>query len=516
MIQVGIYCRLSIEDKDKLKSDDSQSIQNQKAMLCRYCQERNWNIYDIYCDDGYSGVDRSRPELSRMISDCEKGSINIVLCKDQSRFSRDTVVIEQYINDRFLEWGVRFIGVADNSDSDSEIYGTMRLFTSAYNEMYVRDISLKIRKTLAYKREQGQFIGSFTPYGYINDPADRHHLVIDEKAAETVRMIFKMYVQGNGYRKIVQFLNETSVPSPSAYKKLAGSGYVNKKASDSGGLWTQSTVAAILHNEVYTGTLVQGKSHSISYKNKRKKKIQPQNWIRTVNAHEAIIDTQTWESTQERLHSNNRTGKSQILSPLSGKVRCGICGKPMKRNVYYNKSRTIMYYNLQCADCKTGTMQCINSKTISGLVLEKSVTDELNKIINEYCDKSNIRVCNIQNERLYRLECRLKEQQKHQLTIKSRISQLYKDKLDGILTSDDYVLFRREFSDEVSETSENIAKLENEIKILQSNSGKDIIPENFTGFSELDRITADEFIEHIEIGNVTDENEREITIYWKI
>ena len=218
MPKVGIYCRLSIEDKNKLKSDDSQSIQNQKSMLRDYCRERDWEIYDIYCDDGYSGIDRTRPEFNRLLHDCEKGNINIVLCKDQSRFSRDTVVIEQYINDKFLEWGIRFIGVADNSDSDSEMYGTMRLFTSAYNEMYVKDISSKIRRTLTYKREQGQFIGSFAPYGYMIDPNDKHHLVIDEETAPVVRRIFDLYVQGFGYRKIVQELNTQGLLSPSAYK----------------------------------------------------------------------------------------------------------------------------------------------------------------------------------------------------------------------------------------------------------------------------------------------------------
>ena len=181
MPKVAIYCRLSIEDKDKAENDLSESIQNQKAMLRDYCQERNWEIFDIYVDDGYSGIDRSRPEFNRLLRDCENGHIDIVLCKDQSRFSRDTIVIEQFINDKFLEWGVRFIGVADNADSDSESYSTMHLFTSAYNEMYVRDISAKICRTLAYKRKQGQFIGSFAPYGYIIDKCAISHNTITKK-----------------------------------------------------------------------------------------------------------------------------------------------------------------------------------------------------------------------------------------------------------------------------------------------------------------------------------------------
>ena len=158
-----------------------------------------------------------------MLHDCETGKIDIVLCKDQSRFSRDIVVIEQIINDKFLEWGIRFIGVADNADMDSESYSTMRLFTSAYNEMYVKDISAKIRRTLAYKREQGQFIGSFAPYGYAIDPKDKHHLVIDPETAPVVKQIFSMYIEGNGYRKIVRILNNQNIVSPSEYKRQKGS-----------------------------------------------------------------------------------------------------------------------------------------------------------------------------------------------------------------------------------------------------------------------------------------------------
>ena len=185
-------------------------------MLREYCLERNWEIFDIYTDDGFSGIDRTRPAFTRLLRDCEQGNIDIVLCKDQSRFSRDTVIIEQYLNDRFLEWGIRFIGVADNADTDNESYGTMRLFTSAYNEMYVKDISAKIRRTLSYKREQGQFIGSFAPYGYMIDPADKHHLIIDEETAPIVRMIFDLYVRGEGYRHIVQKLNGEGIVSPTA------------------------------------------------------------------------------------------------------------------------------------------------------------------------------------------------------------------------------------------------------------------------------------------------------------
>ena len=519
MPKVGIYCRLSIEDKNKTADNDSQSIQNQRSMLRDYCHERDWEIYDIYVDDGYSGIDRCRPEFLRLLSDCEKGNINIVLCKDQSRFSRDTVIIEQYINDRFLEWGIRFIGVADNADSESESYSTMRLFTSAYNEMYVKDISAKIRRTLAYKREQGQFIGSFAPYGYNIDPTDKHHLVIDAETAPVVRMIFNMYVSGEGYRRIVQKLNDEGIVSPAEYKRQHGSKYTNRYAENSisRGLWTQSTIAKILANEMYTGTLVQGRSHHISYKNKKRKKVEQADWVRIPDTHEAVIDAETWARTQERLSSHARVGKcSQELSPLSGKVKCAVCGSPMKRNVYYNKAKTIKYYGLQCGAYKSGAMNCPNRSSVSGIVLEKKILDELNSIVEKYCNTEDIRLDDIGNEQAKEQEKLLSALKNRLDSSKDRLVKMYKDKLDGIISDEDFSLVRNALTDEEKEISARIAETEQHIARIGNIGDKQAVIEKYTHFDKLDRTIADEFIDCIEIGTADDTGERKIHIHWKI
>lgn len=523
MPKVGIYCRLSIEDKNKLKTDDSQSIQNQKAMLCNYCHERNWEIYDIYCDDGYSGIDRNRPAFNNLLHDCESGNINIVLCKDQSRFSRDMIVIEQYINDKFIEWGIRFIGVADNADSYSEIYGTMRLFTSAYNEIYVKDISSKIRRTLTYKREQGQFVGSFAPYGYRIDPDDKHHLIIDDETAPHIHFIFEMYIQGCGYRKIVKELNERGILSPYAYKNKNGSRYVNSHAdaSSSRGLWTQSTIASILRNEVYTGTLVQGKSHYISYKNKKRKKVDKDEWIRVPNTHKAIIDSETWERTQERLNSRTRSSRiSQNLSPLSGKVKCAVCGRPMKRNVYYNKAKTIQYYSLQCAAYKTGAMNCPNVKSISGKILEEKIIEELNSIVEQYCQTDEIQLTDFHAEQMIVLGNQLEMLKTQQTAAKIRLTETYKDKLDGLISEQEYAMFRDVLfaeNQEISQRMKNLKKQLEELSVKETYAeNQQALIEQYMHFTKLDRMIADEFIDFIEIGEVSDTGEREILIHWKI
>ncbi|MBQ4465102.1 MAG: recombinase family protein, partial [Oscillospiraceae bacterium] len=519
MPNAAIYCRLSIEDRDKQSGDNSQSIQNQKAMLCEYCKERGWDIFDIYIDDGYSGIDRNRPAFCRLLHDCEAGKVNIVVCKDQSRFSRDIVVIEQIINDRFLEWGVRFIGVADNADTESESYSTLRLFTSAYNEMYVKDISAKIRRTLAYKREQGQFIGSFAPYGYAIDPDDKHHLVPDPETAPVIRQIFRMYAAGEGYRRIVQALNAQGILSPSAYKQKKGSRYVNVNAQESAsrGLWTQSTIARILTNEMYAGTLVQGKSHHISYKNKKRRKVAPDDWVRIPDAHEAIIDKDTWSQTQNRLQSHARVGKRSVeLSPLSGKVRCAVCGAPMKRNVYYNKSKTIQYYNLPCATCKTGAMNCPNTKTVSGLVLERMIVEELNFIVARYCQSEDIELHDLRTEELQRLKKQLSDTEAQRNAAKQRLVSMYKDKLDGLLPDEDYRLFRESLTAEEAQLARQTQTLQMQLAECQARSesaeSRRALIEQYTHFEKLDRSIAEEFIESVEVGMPDVQGEREIHI----
>ena len=332
-----------------------------------------------------------------------------------------------------------------------------------------------------------------------------------------------MYVQGNGYRKIVCELNSRGILSPSAYKHNTGSNYVNCNAdeSNSKGLWTQSTIARILHNEMYTGTLVQGKSHHISYKNKKRKRVAENEWIKVSNAHESIIDIDIWKQAQERLNSHTRVGKnSWEISPLSGKVQCAVCGRPMKRNVYYNKAKTIQYYGLQCATYKTGAMNCSNIKSISGKILEKKVIDELNKIIEQYCQTDEINMTDFHSEQIEKLKKQLEKLQTQQKTSESRLTQMYKDKLDGIISDGEYSIFRDTLISEKQDILNRIENIKNQLdelsaKKLNADNQRTIIKEHSL-FTNLDRTIADEFIDYIEVGEVSKTGERDIFIHWKI
>lgn len=521
MVNVAIYVRLSDEDRDKaLKTDESESIQNQKSMLKEYCKDRDWDIYDIYDDEDYSGTDSNRPEFNRMISDCERGNIDIVLCKSQSRFSRDAILIETYLHNKFLEWGVRFIGVVDHADTNDKSNKKSRQILALTNEWYVEEVSENIRRTLKHKREQGQFTGSFAPYGYKRDPQDKHHLIIDEAVAPVVRDIFNWYVQGWGYRKIVLELNNRGIPNPSTYKEMTDSNFYNgnQKTGHAKSLWTQSTIYTIIHNEVYSGTLVQSKSHSISYKNQKRKNVPKEEWIRVFNTHEAIIPSDTWQKVKMRLNSRARVSKTSYeLSVLSGKVKCAVCGAPMKRQVYYNKAKTIQYYNLQCGTYKIGTMTCPNVRCINGRSLESSIVKQLNEYIKTLANRDEIQIRDETEKNLQKCQKELEILHRQLHEKETRAERLYEDKLDGIVSKEQFILFNKKNNEEIENIKTKIDNINREIEYYKSNNTSDRIEELLEKYTHIEKLTktiVDEFIRVVRIGEYIEGQEREVIIEW--
>ena len=198
-MKCAVYCRLSREDGDGTR--ESESIQNQRALLTEYAAERGWEVYAAYCDDDYSGADRARPAFNRMLRDARDQKFEIILCKTQSRFTRDLELVEKYIHGLFPVWGIRFIAVVDHVDTALRGSKKARQINGLVNEWYLEDLSENIRAVFAQKRRAGQYIGSFPAYGYEKDPADHNHLVIDAQAAETVRLIFSLCLSGRGKQK---------------------------------------------------------------------------------------------------------------------------------------------------------------------------------------------------------------------------------------------------------------------------------------------------------------------------
>lgn len=291
------YIRLSREDGDKAESD---SILNQKEMLKHYVENHGELILkDFYVDDGYSGTNFIRPGFQRMMRDVERGEIDCIVVKDLSRFGRDYIETGRYLERYFPEKGIRFIAVADQIDSLERAYNLFLPLKNILNEQYARDISEKVHVTMRTKQRMGQFIGAFAAYGYRKDPEDKNHLLIDEEAAPVVRRIFMEYAEGISIREIAERLNREKIPSPSAYKMQNGQKFQNGKNISAEQPWTYSGVCRILHSELYTGAMVQGKKEQ--YMHLRQRQRRPEEWIVVKGTHEALISPDLWKMVQSKL-----------------------------------------------------------------------------------------------------------------------------------------------------------------------------------------------------------------------
>ena len=328
-----VYLRLSKEDGDKEESD---SITNQRELILEFLKSReDIRIHEVRVDDGYSGVNFERPAFQQMLEDIKAGKVNCVVTKDLSRFGRNHIEVGKYIEKIFPYLGVRFIAVNDNYDSltnDTQTNNIIIPFKNLINDAYCRDISIKIRSNLEVKRKRGDFVGPFAPYGYRKSEEDKNKLEIDEEAAEVVRSIFRMYLQGSNAYKIAEKLNKKNILTPMDYKKENGSAFYTGFKKNLKSQWTHMHVLRILGNPVYTGTLVQGKETTPNYKVKKKVKRDQSKWSQVENTHDAIIPSVDFQNAQEQLQMDTRTGTAkEKIYYLSGIVKCGDCGANMVR-----------------------------------------------------------------------------------------------------------------------------------------------------------------------------------------
>lgn len=298
---VAIYCRLSVEDRGRGDAE-SESIRNQRILLLEYAAKQGWRIYDIYADEDYSGLREDRPAFQRMLTDAEEGRFSVILCKTQSRFTRNAAMAERYLHEKFPLWGIRFVTVVDGVDTAFSANKKARQINSLINEWYSEELSENIRAVFRKKMEEGKFLGNYAPYGYSKDPADRHHLVIDEETAVVVREIYALYLSGLSCKMIAERLTEQSVFTPSMVKKKRGEDLGRRECSR----WAVSTVRKILKNPVYLGHMVQGKERKASFKGKKVLEVPENEWIVVKNTHEPIISERVFAETRKRMVSNRK------------------------------------------------------------------------------------------------------------------------------------------------------------------------------------------------------------------
>ena len=515
-MKVGIYCRLSEEDRNKpAKSDDSESIQNQKSMLIQYAINHAWEIYGIYSDDDCTGADRNRPGFKRLLQDAESRRFDIVLCKTQSRFTREMELVEKYIHGLFPIWGIRFISIVDNADTDNKGNKKARQINGLINEWYLEEMSDNIKSVLTNRREQGFHIGSFSLYGYTKDPNQKGHLIIDQEAAAVVRKVFNLYAEGYGITAIARILNAEGIPNPTEYKRIKG--IRNKtSANPNASLWKYYAISDMLHNEMYIGNMVQGKYGSISYKSKRNKPRSKSQWIRVENTHDPIIDSALWSKVQKMLDVKSKpfssTGKVGLFS---NKVRCRNCGYAMRT------SKTKDLYYLKCATRDVQKEAC-DGAFISVKQLESAVVGELNRLISQFIDidylEQNINFEKSTESKMTVLLKELYQYEKKCEEYSSAMKSLYLDKVRGIIAEIDYIELSKDFCENRANLNWLIAKKQRDLESLkvcsshESDKRKRI--EEYTHITSLTRNMVEELIDFILVGKDLETGKKQIEIYW--
>ena len=477
----ALYIRLSREDGDKPESD---SVVNQKRILENFVNSQpDIELSDCYIDDGYSGATFDRPAFLRMMADVYAGKVNCVIVKDSSRFGRNASESGRYIGEIFPKLQVRYIAVNDLIDSGKSQGAAVDFLNNSMrgmiNEYYVAANSESIRSTLNMERRKGEFIGSFAKYGYKKDPADHHKLVIDGEAAEIVRQIYRMYLNGTGIRGIVRYLNEHSIPNPSTYKRRQGLNFKSRTIGDSF-LWSDKTVRRTLQDQMYIGNMVQGKYRKINYKTKSIRSCAPDEWIVVEATHEPIIDKDDFDRVQSMLQRGVKgSSASGDIDLFSGLLRCADCGHALIKKTNKNPDKTYVYYRCSThCKCKTACP----AHTIRYERLYHCVLYCIRRMVDIPVDADTVLRHMKENQltaSVEELRKQLKKQEKDLEKVVQRMADLYPDFKDGTINADQYRINKARYEQAQKELTQNISR-------LRSSLGK----------SDTDSTVTNDFIEH--------------------
>lgn len=505
---IAIYVRLSKEDGDKMESD---SIQNQKGIIeqhIKYLEGQGELIasVEVYSDDGYPGGNFDRPEYKRMIHDIEAGKINCVIFKDNSRLGRNYPELGRLMEEYFPQRGVRIISVLNHIDSLRDPHGycsAIVSFSNIMNDDYIRQLSIKIKSTFAMKRERGEFLGNYAPYGYMKSPENKHKLIIDEKAAEVVRMIFNWYADGVSASGIVKRLNALQIMPPSVYKTMNGcKGFAGHS---SGGMkrnvWSITSVNTMLRDEVYIGNLVQGKFKSASYRTKKMVQTDESEWTVVEGTHEAIVSDEIFSIVHERFARNTRVAPNRETDyMLSGFVKCAHCGGRMNRSASKGCPRfrciTRVYAPDKC-HCPSVKESVIEEALLKAIQLQiqelvdaKAVIDAARK------EHSNGRS---KNEYLIALERAEREKKR----LSAAKFHLYDNMEKGIIDQGEYIQFKARYNSEIAEQDEQIKRLQDDlVQIKEAREQDDAFVSFFKEFGNIraiDRDVLNRLLDHVEV-----------------
>ena len=508
--RLGAYIRLSKEDLKKGK-DDSNSVINQRDLLNDFYQKHIGEFESVseYVDDGHTGTDAERENFQRLLSDVMSGKINCVIVKDLSRFARNYSDAGSLIDNLFVQMGVRFISLAENVDSYKDpdsVSSIIVPITNVMNDQYCYQTSKKIRQVFDYKRRNGQYIGSFAPYGYIKDPKDKHQLIVDEDAAEIVKQIYALCLQGTTKRHISFYLNEHGVPSPTAYRRAKG---LPVSSTSDDPMWGDRAIWNILTNPIYTGDLVQGRRRVKSYKVHEIEAVPEDEWVTVPDTHEAIIDKESFEKVQALLKRDTRSApKSRELHLFSGFLRCADCGKAITRsqsgkNVYYACSTYKNRSRLACS------MHSIKHNRLEAAVLF-AIQQQVHLAVSYSELVARINSAPIKKSQSFRLDDLINTKERELAKVTRYKQSLYQDWKDGEITQQEYRTMKADYEQQSQRLSDILVRLTAERAELANGVDQEhpalVAFMKFENIDSLSREILIELIDHIKVyenGNIS-------------
>ena len=472
----ALYCRLSVEDtKDEKKNgkeDLSNSIQNQKAMLLQYARDHRFPHPTFFIDDGYSGVTYDRPGFQKMLDEIEAGHVGVVITKDLSRLGRNSALTGLYINYTFPQNDVRYIAINDHFDSinpnntDSDIAGIKNWF----NEFFAKDTSRKIRAVQKAKGERGERLTVHVPYGYMKNPENPKEWMIDEEAAQVVKKIFTLCMNGRGPSQIADQLEKDKILTPTAYKNKQGVKTPHTEPENPY-RWHESTIVNILERKEYIGATVNFKTYTNSIWDKKQRENPEENRVIFYNTHPAIIEQEVFDKVQEirqQRHRRTATGKS---SPFSGLVFCADC----KQKLYYS---TTKYFEKRqdffiCSTHRANKDKC-SGHYIRAVVLEDLVWNHIKEVISYVTRyEAHFRVemeqkLRLQSEETIRVyKKRLAQAEKRIGELDRLFIKIYEDNAKGKLNDDRFAMMSKTYEDEQAQLKVEIVNLQKEIEVQE-------------------------------------------------
>lgn len=510
--QAAIYLRLSKEDGDfsiSGEKKESNSIVNQRKLIEEFLKEYPEIVaVQEFCDDGYTGTNFDRPEFKKMMEQVKENKINCIVVKDLSRFGREYIEMGRYIEKIFPALNVRFIAINDKYDSAKAHEAGNEIilpFKNLINDSYSRDISIKVRSNLDIKRRNGEFVGTHVVYGYQRSEENKNQLVIDQAVAPIIQDIFRMKLDGFSPEQIADKLNQNGVPSPFEYKRLSGSKFKTGFRRQVRTQWSAVAIYRILKNEMYMGTLVQGKSSTPNYKTENRTRKDESEWIRTENAHEAIIPAATFELVQKLMLEDSRSpsGK-ETVHLFSGKVFCHDCKSSMTRKKTKSNGKEYVYF--LCTANKQDKNVCnphrITEQAIYDAVLAV-IQSQVSLALDLELALKKLNGISWERRELERIQSRISRQEELiEYNMKMKVS-VYDDFKSEFITLEEYQIFKAEFDKKIAEAKEAISRLQssrNKVNAGLTEQQNWLAQfRQYENIQELNRRSVVSFVERIEI-----------------